>query len=268
MPISADFQNRLNPILEAVIDHFGTPFHIYDEKGIRNTGEGLIAAFSGIDDFKEYFAVKALPNPNILRIRIGTRTPVTLPQRITDSLVDIVARYQSPGKREVVIVTHFEHLYEITPEATKAVQKFRRSGIEVYNQLVYTFFNSRKFETAALRQKLLAIALFVILIELWKLLQKAGHGLDLLVAVRLAKRDEIGDVHRHRLVVIEAHAPSADIEPAVLHAFKRVKHVHDRTAVMFLELHRVFSLRRSALGDPFGEHLAHRLHIVDEGWVA
>ena len=68
MPISADFQNRLNPILEAVIDHFGTPFHIYDEKGIRNTGEGLIAAFSGIDNFKEYFAVKALPNPNILRI--------------------------------------------------------------------------------------------------------------------------------------------------------------------------------------------------------
>ena len=102
----------------------------------------------------EYLLSRLCANPNILRIRIGTRTPVTLPQRITDSLVDIVARYQSPGKREVVIVTHFEHLYEITPEATKAVQKFRRSGIEVYNQLVYTFFNSRKFETAALRQKL------------------------------------------------------------------------------------------------------------------
>ncbi|MGD9007781.1 MAG: KamA family radical SAM protein [Desulfobacteraceae bacterium] len=93
-------------------------------------------------------------NANIVRIRIGTRTPVTLPQRITDGLAKIVARYQIPGKREVVIVTHFEHLYEITPDAMEAVQKFRRQGIEIYNQLVYTFFNSRKFELAALRQKL------------------------------------------------------------------------------------------------------------------
>jgi lysine 2,3-aminomutase len=93
-------------------------------------------------------------NPNIVRIRIGTRTPVTLPQRITDGLAKIVARYHIPGKREVVIVTHFEYLYEITPDAMEAVQKFRRQGIELYNQLVYTFFNSRKFEVAALRQKL------------------------------------------------------------------------------------------------------------------
>jgi lysine 2,3-aminomutase len=93
-------------------------------------------------------------NSNIVRIRIGTRTPVTLPQRISDSLAKIVARYHIPGKREVVIVTHFEHLYEITPDAMEAVQKFRRQGIEVYNQLVYTFFNSRKFEVSALRQKL------------------------------------------------------------------------------------------------------------------
>lgn len=91
---------------------------------------------------------------HIIRIRIGTRTPVTLPQRITDGLAKIIGRYQIPGKREVVIVTHFEHLYEITPEAMEAVQKFRRSGMEVYNQLVYTFYNSRKFEAAALRQKL------------------------------------------------------------------------------------------------------------------
>ena len=36
----------------------------------------------------------------------------------------------------------------------EAVQKFRRYGLEVYNQLVYTFYNSRKFEATALRQKL------------------------------------------------------------------------------------------------------------------
>lgn len=47
---------------------FATPFHLYDEKGIRNTAQKLKKAFSWCADFKEYFAVKALPNPAILRI--------------------------------------------------------------------------------------------------------------------------------------------------------------------------------------------------------
>lgn len=92
--------------------------------------------------------------PHVERIRIGTRTPVTLPMRINESLVRTINRYHNPGKRELMIVTHFEHPYEITPHSMKAVQKFRRYGMEVYNQLVYTFFNSRKFEATALRQKL------------------------------------------------------------------------------------------------------------------
>lgn len=91
---------------------------------------------------------------HILRIRIGTRTPVTLPQRITETLVRTVTRYHQPGRREIVIMTHFEHTTEITPEAMNAVQKFRLFGIGVYNQLVFTYYNSRKFEAAALRQKL------------------------------------------------------------------------------------------------------------------
>ncbi|MFO7964595.1 MAG: KamA family radical SAM protein [Desulfobacterales bacterium] len=91
---------------------------------------------------------------HVQRVRIGTRTPVTLPMRITDKLAGDIARYHVPGKREVVIVTHFEHPYEITPEAMQAVQKFRLCGIDVYNQLVYTFFNSRKFEACLLRQTL------------------------------------------------------------------------------------------------------------------
>jgi len=91
---------------------------------------------------------------HIQRIRIGTRTPVTIPQRITDSLVRDINHFHNPGKREIIIVTHFEHPYEITPQAMQAVQKFRRYGIEVNNQMVYTFYNSRKFEAAALRLKL------------------------------------------------------------------------------------------------------------------
>ena len=94
---------------------------------------------------------------HVERIRIGTRTPVTLPQRITDSLVRDINHFHNPGKREILVVTHFEHPYEITPEAMRAVQKFRRYGMEVCNQMVYTTYNSRKFEAAALRMKLKSI---------------------------------------------------------------------------------------------------------------
>ena len=89
-----------------------------------------------------------------MRIRIGTRTLVTLPQRITESLVRSITRFHEPGRREIVIVTHFEHTAEITPEAMRAVQRFRLFGVSVYNQLVFTYYNSRRFETAALRQQL------------------------------------------------------------------------------------------------------------------
>ena len=68
MPMSDQFKGRLFPILEAVCSHFKTPFHIYDEAGIRATGASVKKAFSGIEGFREYFAVKALPNPSILKI--------------------------------------------------------------------------------------------------------------------------------------------------------------------------------------------------------
>jgi diaminopimelate decarboxylase len=58
----------LFPSLEAIAEHFGTPFHLYDEAGIHQTGEILRAAFEQIDRFQEYFAVKALPNPRVLQI--------------------------------------------------------------------------------------------------------------------------------------------------------------------------------------------------------
>lgn len=68
MPMSKDFSDRLTPILEEVSNHYGTPFHIYDEKGIKDTGEKLKKAFSGVTKFREYFAVKALPNPAVMKV--------------------------------------------------------------------------------------------------------------------------------------------------------------------------------------------------------
>lgn len=68
MPISNDFRQRLYPQLPAIAEHFGTPFHIYDEAGIRATMARLHAAFAKVAGFKEYYAVKALPNPRILAL--------------------------------------------------------------------------------------------------------------------------------------------------------------------------------------------------------
>ena len=68
MPMSNDFKTRLDSIIKKIADHFGTPFHIYDEKGILETGNHLNQTFSNIKGFKEYFAVKALPNPSIMKI--------------------------------------------------------------------------------------------------------------------------------------------------------------------------------------------------------
>ena len=54
--------------LEQITAEFPTPFHLYDEKGIRETARAVNAAFSWNPGFKEFFAVKATPNPAILKI--------------------------------------------------------------------------------------------------------------------------------------------------------------------------------------------------------
>ena len=55
-------------VFEQAAERFQTPFHLYDEAGIRARARALNAAFSWNPDFREYFAVKALPNPAILTI--------------------------------------------------------------------------------------------------------------------------------------------------------------------------------------------------------
>lgn len=68
MPISDSFKKSLYPQIPKIVSHFGTPFHIYDEAGIKQTCQRLKKAFSELDEFREYYAVKALPNPRILQI--------------------------------------------------------------------------------------------------------------------------------------------------------------------------------------------------------
>ena len=54
--------------LQEITAHYPTPFHLYDEKGIRENARALYRAFSWNPGFKEYFAVKATPNPQILKL--------------------------------------------------------------------------------------------------------------------------------------------------------------------------------------------------------
>lgn len=68
MPISQSYKDRLYPVIDKIAAHYKTPFHIYDEEGIRKTCQRLKKAFAGVNEFKEFYAVKALPNPQILSI--------------------------------------------------------------------------------------------------------------------------------------------------------------------------------------------------------
>ena len=110
------------------------------EKGfeyIRNHKEVRDVLISGGDPFtldddrlesiiKE---IRAIEHVEI--IRIGTRTPVVMPMRITDKLVDMLKKYHP-----LYVNTHFNHYSEITKEAKEACERLANAGIQLGNQSV------------------------------------------------------------------------------------------------------------------------------------
>ena len=54
--------------LEEIVKEYPTPFHLYDERGIRENAQAMKEAFAWNKGFKEYFAVKATPNPFLIEI--------------------------------------------------------------------------------------------------------------------------------------------------------------------------------------------------------
>jgi lysine 2,3-aminomutase len=74
-------------------------------------------------------AVRRIPHVEI--IRIGTRVPVVLPQRVDDELCTMLSKYGP-----IWLNTHFNHPRELTPEAAAAVDKLLRAGVPVNNQSV------------------------------------------------------------------------------------------------------------------------------------
>ncbi len=110
-------------------------------------------AFLASDEMIEWMLKELRTIPHVEIVRFGTRTPVTLPQRITRNLVDILKKYHP-----VYVNTHFNHPREITPEAKAACEMLADAGIPLGNQMVLlNGVNNDKFVVRKLNQKLLTI---------------------------------------------------------------------------------------------------------------
>jgi lysine 2,3-aminomutase len=83
------------------------------------------------DDYLDWILSELRQIPHVEVIRIGTRTPVVLPQRITMDLIDRLKKHHP-----VWVNTHFNHPREITPAATDALRKLADAGIPLGNQSV------------------------------------------------------------------------------------------------------------------------------------
>ena len=103
-------------IFEAAAEQFPTPFHLYDEAGIRQRAATLKDAFAWCRDFQEYFAVKALPNPAILTILkeegcgldCSSETELMLAERCGFSGRDIMFSANAMPDRELALARRLE----------------------------------------------------------------------------------------------------------------------------------------------------------------
>jgi len=105
--------------------------HIKNTPQIRDVllsgGDALLVS----DEKLEYIISRLRAIPHVEIIRIGTRTPVVLPQRITPQLVRMLKKYHP-----IWLNTHFNHPKEITSESKKACERLVNAGIPVGNQTV------------------------------------------------------------------------------------------------------------------------------------
>ncbi|MFH0766862.1 MAG: lysine 2,3-aminomutase [Bacillota bacterium] len=88
-------------------------------------------AFMASDERIEYILKKLREIDHVQVIRFGTRTPVVMPQRITEKLVNMLKKYHP-----IWVNTHFNHPDELTPESKKAIDLLADAGIPVGNQSV------------------------------------------------------------------------------------------------------------------------------------
>lgn len=110
--------------------------YVRSHKEINNVlisgGDSFMNSNEMIEQYLRYFSVI----PNLDFIRFGTRIPVVLPQRITqdDELLRILETYCE--KKQIMIVTQYNHPRELTPDSVKAIKMLRDVGCIIRNQTV------------------------------------------------------------------------------------------------------------------------------------
>jgi len=136
--------------VDEIVKQYPTPFHIYDEEGIVNNAKAVYEAFSWNKGFREYFAVKATPNPRLLEILKGcgcgfdcsSMTELMLSSAIGASGEDIMfssndtpaAEYAYADKLGAIInlddFTHIDYLEETTGRIPETIScRFNPGGV-------------------------------------------------------------------------------------------------------------------------------------------
>ncbi|MFA8435830.1 MAG: lysine 2,3-aminomutase [Marinifilaceae bacterium] len=111
--------------IEKAIEYIANTPQVRDV--VLSGGDALLVS----DDRLEYIIKKLRAIPHVEIIRIGSRTPVVLPQRITEDLVNMLKKYHP-----VWLNTHFNHSDEITEEAKLALARLADAGVPLGNQSV------------------------------------------------------------------------------------------------------------------------------------
>ncbi len=111
--------------IEAAIDYVRRTPKVRDV--LISGGDGLLIG----DDLIEYILKELKAIEHVEIIRFGTRTPVVMPQRITDELCEMLSRYHP-----IFLNTHFNHPKEINEESAAACDRLSNAGIPLGNQSV------------------------------------------------------------------------------------------------------------------------------------
>ncbi|MFH1531475.1 MAG: KamA family protein [Pseudomonadota bacterium] len=155
--------------LQELMDYFEQDSQLRDVlltggDGLMSSNKSLKQILDAIHDMalRKREANEARPDgkkhAEMLRVRIGSRLPAYLPQRITPELTRILAEFKHKaekiGIRQFVIQTHFESPMEVTPAVRDAVDRLLSAGWTVTNQLVFSTAASRRGHTSMLRRVL------------------------------------------------------------------------------------------------------------------
>ncbi len=119
---------EINNTLNETVDYLSSHEEITNV--LLTGGDSFCLTDEQIEDYLQHLT--AIEHLNF--IRFGTRAPVVYPERITPELVAIFKKYVQ--KKEIIIVTQFNHPRELTKEAIQGIKMLRNAGISINNQAV------------------------------------------------------------------------------------------------------------------------------------